>query len=208
MCLALIPFIREMLGQWRKSEAPIVRALSLAAKSAGIPAFRRPDPRLAFELGRARRYQRPLAVVVLSLGDDQVQEQVGRLIRAGGNGNGDAFLQLITCAKPLVSFLLGSILREALREGDVVSYDAVSDRYAILLTEVNNSQARQAVERLDDLLYKRTFVHFRAGIAEFPSDGLTLEDLVSHAQTAGWHQPKDQSSADLAVRQETVAPAQ
>ena len=168
-----------------KAEATIADAAKVATRAAGVPTFRRSLPDLARELARARRYGRPLSVVVLSLGNGHLAEEVRRV--NGNNGDSTADVKLLTRTSQVASIVFGWVLQEALRESDTLSYFAADNRYVILMTESTHEQAHKAMERLSALYYQRTLDHLRAGIAQFPGDGLTLEDLVVSAQKA-WHE--------------------
>jgi len=65
-----------------------------------------------------------------------------------------------------------------LRESDIACYDVPNNQYIIMLPESTREQATMTVTRLKKLLFKRTAGHLVAGIAEFPADGLIVEDLV------------------------------
>jgi hypothetical protein len=78
--------------------------------------------------------------------------------------------------------LLGSLLRGALRECDVVCYAADHHEFFALLPECDIAAARQAVERLHTLYTARTGTGLRAGAAAYPRDGLTLDALRDHAR--------------------------
>ncbi|PYV36794.1 MAG: hypothetical protein DMG06_29880 [Acidobacteria bacterium] len=172
MLFSLLVFITILLWRQRKTVVSINRAVSLASQANGIPTYRRALPQLTRELARARRYQRPLAVVVMTVEKGQLLNQEQNVVHH------------------LLFPLVGKILQDALlRENDIVTYDATPNRYVLLLTESTKEQAIQSVERLQNSLYERTSTHLRAGIAEFPADGLTIEDLVSRAQAACNAQP-------------------
>ena len=174
---------------WTRRKTVIDRAVSLAWQAAGIPTYRQSLPKLRKELARARRYHRPLTIIVLGWETDQLLEQKRRSISEGSNGNPCSPVQLEQ--RIAVAFhLLSHVLRRALRESDIVTYDALLDQYVIGLVEVNKFQAMRCARRLKDLAFKRTLVHLRAGRAEFPVDGLTIDDLVSTAQAACNHEPE------------------
>src|SRR2546426_1228410 len=176
MLFGLLVFITVLLWRQRKTVGSINRAVSLASQANGIPTYRRALPQLTRELARARRYQRPLAVVVMTVERNQPLNQEQSVVHH------------------LLFPLVGKILQDALlRENDIVTYDATPNRYVLLLTESTKEQAMHSVERLKNALYQRTSSHLRAGITEFPSDGLTIEDLVSRAQAACNTQPASQS---------------
>lgn len=189
----------------RKSRDPVTRASSLVSRATEIPPFRLSLPDFGHELARARRYERPLAIVVLGVDDEQIPKLMGRPSNGNGNGNGsaDSEKQSMAPVAQFVSLVLGSLLREVMRGSDLVTYSSPEDRYVILLTESNEARARRAVQRLDELFYRRTLAHVRAGIAEFPSDGLTLEDLLSRAQSAWQERPVRGLTAEPPAGKET-----
>jgi hypothetical protein len=102
----------------------------------------------------------------------------------------------MTPTSQVATIVFGSVLQEALRESDIVTYVVAHNQYAILLTESTKAQARRAIERLAALYNQRTLDHLRAGIAEFPADALTLEELIASAPSAGQEQPVRQNSKE------------
>jgi hypothetical protein len=102
----------------------------------------------------------------------------------------------MTPTSQVATIVFGSVLQEALRESDIVTYVVAHNQYAILLTESTKAQARRAIERLAALYNQRTLDHLRAGIAEFPADALTLEELIASAQSAWQEQPVRQNSKE------------
>ena len=146
-----------------------------------VPTYRRTLPQFTNELARVRRYNRPLTLVVLRIESDQLLLDLKRSLMPetgdGGVGSYNNIMQTIQ----LVFSLVGSILRESLRESDIATYDVAHNQYIILLPESDLKQATQTVRRLKKLLFKRTAGHLVAGIASFPEDGLIIEDLVNKA---------------------------
>lgn len=179
-------FLADLRRGRQSTEDVFGRAASQVKRSTNISAFRQSVPALTAEMARARRYKRPLAVVMLGLADDSLPEHVYRLVGENGNDNG-AGKQILSRTTQLVSFVLGFILRDTLRESDIATYSAADDRYILLLVESTRSQAQETVQRLNQLFYQRVYAHLRAGIAEFPDDGLTLDELVTGAQQE-WRQ--------------------
>jgi len=173
------------------SKAVIEEATEIATRAAGVPGFRRSLPDLARELARARRYARPVSLAILSLGS-------GRWSHEPRSRNGDSASEseLMTRTSQVATIVFGSVLQEALRESDIVTYVAAHNQYAILLTESTKAQARRAIERLAALYHQRTLDHLRAGTAEFPGDALTLEELIVSAQKAWQEQPVEQNPTE------------
>jgi len=158
---------------WRKRKAAMAFAEDLYSHwQATIPPYRRSLAQLAAELERARRYRHPLAVVVMDIDYERHKQGKRNLIRLSGNAR---------LASQFFCALISSILRENLRGSDIVTYDATHDHYVILLPESTIAAAAQTMSRLREFVLERTKVSLRYGIAEFPADGLTFDDLVSLA---------------------------
>ncbi len=149
-----------------------------------VPTYRSTLKKLSNELARVRRYDRPLSMVVLRLESDQLLVDLKRsLVAERGNGGVESYNQVMQTIQ-LVFSLVGSILKESLRESDIATYDVSNNQYIIMLPESTQEQASLTVTRLKKLLFKRTAGHLVAGIAEFPVDGLIIDDLVKSAVAA------------------------
>lgn len=164
-----------MLAFWKR---PVVLSQTSSSRpeplpTQGVAALRDALPRLVAELERARRYSRPFTVAVVSaeLPDGRVAHpHPGE----GVQGNGSS---------RLFSPLLASILRETLRDCDLVMYSAIEGRCLVGMPELGAEEARQAVARLHDLCATRLTLPLRSGVGVFPEDGWTLEDLLQHAES-------------------------
>lgn len=165
--------------RWRrKGYFGRAKTLNSDLQLGAVPTYRSTLKQLTDELARVRRYHRPLSIVVLRLESDQLLVDLKRSLVAGsGNGGADSYNQVMQTIQ-LVLSLVGSILKESLRESDIACYDVPNNQYIIMLPESTREQATMTVTRLKKLLFKRTAGHLVAGIAEFPADGLIVEDLV------------------------------
>jgi hypothetical protein len=149
------------LRQRHRAGELIVRAGRLVADAAGIPAYRASLPALRRELDRARRHMHPLTVVVLAPRLDPGVEPRAAQVR-------------------MMAFsLVGAIVRDSLRSTDLVAFDSTSNRYVLILPESRKSQSLLATTRLQALLETRAGVSLDAATAEFPGDGVTIEDLFA-----------------------------
>lgn len=107
----------------------------------GLPVIEDPAHLMAYEFARARRYERPISVLVMA------QEDVP---------SGDTV---------------------HLRFSDMLAMDARRDLALVLLPETNATDAAGAARRVRAGL--PVGVHF--GVASFPDDALTLDDLFDAA---------------------------
>ena len=156
---------------------------SQRALLSSVPSFQNTLPYMTFELTRARRYNHTLSVLILGL--ESAQKKV--LLKKNSNlANQWGNEQL---ASKFLFSLIGTILRESLRDSDILSFEVVNDRFIVLLTDTDEKKARNAVVRLNTLVNEQLQTQLQAGVAEFPSNGLTIEDLIKYAQTRFYHQP-------------------
>jgi len=144
------------------------RAEWLLARAANVPTFRNSMRRFKGELTRARRYQRPLTVACVSPQNLDQTSQPGMLAETG------SFIQYP---------LLGCMLQNSVRESDAVAFDATTCDYIILFAEADKQQASRCLARVHNIVSNNTDTRIRAGLATFPADGYTLEDLVRVART-------------------------
>lgn len=123
---------------------------------------------LTAELFRARRYEHDLAIVVLSAHPRL------RSSEEEGSAASDKLPQMI-------ALLTAVALREVLRGSDVVCYQAAQNRFILALPETDADGAGVAVDRVHAHFRSRLRLRIRAGIACFPEDAFTLEELVATA---------------------------
>jgi hypothetical protein len=124
---------------------------------------------LSAELARARRYEHDLAVVVLSASPID--------LRPSEKGATPVDSKL----PQMVALLTAVALREALRHSDVVCYQAAQNRFVLGLAESDAEDAGHALERLRDQFRSRLRLRVDAGVAHFPHDAFTLDELVTAA---------------------------
>jgi len=153
--LSTINFIENLYASWQ----------------AALPIYRHSLPVLTAELERARRYRHKLSVVILSTHHEQHDKSRLALTRAAKPEEP---------ASPFFS-LINSLMRDNLRHSDIVTYDVKNDHYVLLFPESSAVATQQAILRITGLVLHRTGTRLRHGIAEFPSDGLILQDLIGHA---------------------------
>jgi hypothetical protein len=136
--------------------------MSWCPDSRGFLPYRDGLPNMRLELQRARRYERPLSMLAVGL------------------SGGDAPIR-----KELADFLLlGIVLRDALRETDLMSYSVEHQLYAVLLTETTRAGALEAAVRFGGIARRRAELRVRCGASEFPQNGLSVDDLFAHARHA------------------------
>ncbi len=135
-----------------------------------VPPLRAALPRFAAELQRARRYEHALSVVSV------------RAIVPGHNGGPPPRQGAATELPSLVYVLLGSILRNTLRESDAVAAAPERLAYVAFLPETDRLGAASAVARIEAALRRVVDGTVQWGAAVFPVDGFTVDDLLAKAR--------------------------
>ena len=129
-----------------------------------VPTFQEMRPLFERELRRARRYERPLSLLILSLTEDHSSPP-------------------LSTARQLQFLHLSTLLRDTLRESDMACYAAETQEFIALLPEATLAAAEQAAERIQRLLRQRHADGLRVLTAEYPAAGLTLPDLLTAARS-------------------------
>jgi diguanylate cyclase (GGDEF)-like protein len=130
---------------------------------------------LEHELARGERYKRPFSVVFLDL------DKFKQVNDVHGHQAGSQTLREV-----------GAVLKAALRETDVpIRYGG--DEYVVVMPETDKERALHVAERLRKTVSETVYlkdrglaVHVTAsfGVATFPEDGKTVEELLAGADAA------------------------
>jgi hypothetical protein len=139
-----------------------------------LPTHRESIPSFEREMGRARRYEHPLGVVVL-------RAESG----SSGGSNGTEAIGTTDRSPRTV----GMVLRGCVRETDLLAWEPADGTFVLLVPETDRVQVEALAGRLMKTVHARTSVMLRAGTAAFPEHGLILEVLVGRARSACWPLP-------------------
>lgn len=175
----IVNWIGQLLGLGDSSTTsgplePRLWSVSVDEPSPLSPVVDSPDM-LQMELERARRYQRGLSIVVLSI------ERPGAPGN-GWNGQGEPLHSVKVAGPPrVVARLAAAGLRNILRQSDVLCYQPKENRFVLALAESDAEQANKALVRIRETFRDRLEMGVRAGISRFPDDALTLADLIDTA---------------------------
>ena len=159
----------------RDKSLSVPRDMLPVLDNGGVPTLREVLPKLSSELDRARRHSRPLSVAIFGL--DPVATDIGRSPVTIDSQSGNQ-----TALFPLLSALLAPSLREALRQTDIVSYTTREAQSLVVLPETTAEGATRTIERLVQMSSIQVLCPLRIGVASFPEDGWTLEDVILRAE--------------------------
>lgn len=152
---------------------------------------------LAKELRRARRYHRPLAVVMMDI------DHFKRINDTYGHPVGDEVLRE-----------LGRRLRQSARQDDVLGRYG-GEEFIAALVETNKERGLQAAERLRRSVEEQPFstragtlaVTISLGLASFPEDAEEMEDLIQKADQALYRAKEEGRNRVVAYRPELASPS-
>lgn len=164
----------------------IMDALALSAFPNRAHDIEVESQRIKIELTRSRRYRRPLSLVVIeSLGDDQ---KVAMEVLKGIQHD---LMNRFTSAR------IGQIIDDRIRQTDLVMRDH-HGRFVILCPETDLTSAELLAERIIHTVKEKTDLHVLFGVAAFPDEALTFDDLL-HTACERLIQPAQVSTNHSAV---------
>ena len=170
VCLVVIAVGVVLLARRLRTSHDALWALARRDELTGVGNYRSLHERLAEEIARHRRHAREFALILLDLdGFKAVNERLGHL-------EGDRLLAEI-----------GAALSDEVRAEDSV-FRQGGDEFAVIVPEANAEEAEEVAARLRARVGHRGFgtdehrpVSAACGLAMFPADGVTVDDLLGCA---------------------------
>jgi diguanylate cyclase (GGDEF)-like protein len=171
-CLVAIAVGIVLLARRLRSSHDALWALARRDELTGVGNYRSLHERLAEEIARHRRHSREFALILLDLdGFKAINERLGHL-------EGDRLLAEV-----------GAALSDEVRAEDSV-FRQGGDEFAVIVPEANAEEAEEVTARLRARICHRGFgsderwpVTAACGIAMFPADGVTVDDLLGFADS-------------------------
>jgi GGDEF domain-containing protein len=133
---------------------------------------------IKIEFSRSRRYHRQLSLLVVhSLPKDEevVRDMLKSLQR-------DVLTRLSNAQ-------IGQAIGEVIRQTDLLIRDQIG-RFVVLCPETDLESAVFLSERICQIVEGRTGLHVNCGVASFPDEALTFEDLLHTARDRSMQLPK------------------
>jgi diguanylate cyclase (GGDEF)-like protein len=170
LCLAVVAAGILLLARRLEASHRALWALARRDELTGVGNYRGLHERLAEEIARHRRHSREFALVLLDLdGFKAVNEHFGHL-------EGDRLLAEI-----------GVALSDEVRAEDSV-FRQGGDEFAVIVPEAHAEEAEEVAARLRIRVSRRGFgtdagrpVSAATGLAMFPADGVSVEELLGFA---------------------------
>ena len=162
-------FAHQLAIQISHAES-IMDALALSAFPNRARDIDSENQRIKIELTRSRRYHRPLSVVMIqSESDDE------KLIREAFKNIQHDLMSRFTSAR------VGQIIDDRVRQTDLVLRD-YKGRFIVLCPETDLANASLLARRISQAIKERTSLRVLWGVAAFPDEALTFDDLLQKAR--------------------------
>ena len=147
----------------------IMDALALSAFPNQARNIEAESQRIKIELTRSRRYHRPLSVVMIEAEseDEKITREMLKSIQHD-------LLSRFTTAR------VGQIIDDRIRQTDLVLRDP-RGRFIILCPETEFPSASLLAKRVSQAIKERTSLRVLWGVAAFPDEALTFDDLLDKA---------------------------
>ncbi|HJR82141.1 MAG TPA: diguanylate cyclase [Anaerolineales bacterium] len=188
-------FAHQLAVQINHAES-VMDALALSAFPNRARDIEAEHQRIKIELTRSRRYHRPLSLIVIQS-------------ESGTGGRSEAVDETVTreMLKSLQHDLLsrftsarvGQIIDDCIRQTDLVMRDH-RGRFIVLCPETDRANASLLAKRISQAVTARTSLRVLWGVAAFPEEALTFDDLL---QTA-----RERLADSMLVPAETIAVAE
>lgn len=161
-------FAHQLAQQIGHAES-IMDALALSAFPNRAHDIEAESQRIKIELTRSRRYHRPLSLMVIESesADQKITREMLKSIQHD-------LLNRFTSAR------VGQIIDDRIRQTDLVLRDH-RGRFVVLCPETDLENTMLLAKRIAHAVTERTNLHVLWGVAAFPEEALTFDDLLQKA---------------------------
>lgn len=160
------------VGQLSADFVETVRSMLYADIDGRVYAPEQAEAVIKREMQSSRRANRPLSVLVLDASTD------------GGRANLQATAReiqnILVRRQSLVALI--RLLPRTLRRTDFVLHGRDDGRLVVVMPELNKTQIPVIADRLSRLAQRRLGLAIQYGVASFPDNGVTFEELVYQAE--------------------------
>lgn len=156
----------------------ILERMIITDELTGLHNYRHFNNTLESEVLRAKRYERPLSMMVIDI--DNFKEVNDKRGHHGGN---------------LALKQIANILKFNLRSFNTI-FRYGGDEFVIILPETSKKDTFKLAKRLNKLVKKELKVTISIGLAEFPKDGTTAETFFASADKSVYRAKSQKDTVD------------
>jgi GGDEF domain-containing protein len=170
--LSLLIWLAHDLGRSLHDFEEAVKNITLSDVNRRVRKIDEAIEDIRMELVRSRRHQRPLTVIVIEAKPESIQAVLHRTVQ-------DVQRAMMT---RYVVTSLARVIGNQLRRTDMVLDQRDRGRFVILSPDTNVASSSVVVDRIQAAAAEQLGVSIACGIAAFPDDALTFEELVHRAE--------------------------
>jgi GGDEF domain-containing protein len=163
-------FTHQLAAQISYAES-LMDTLALGTFPNRVRDIERESQRIKVELTRSRRYHRPLSLMVIDIEFKDADQSSAKLMETIQHDLAHRF----TFAR------VGQIIDDLIRQTDLVLRDH-KGCYVILCSETDFANAELLADRISQPIMDKAGLQMIWGIASFPDEALTFEDLLQKAR--------------------------
>lgn len=183
--ITLLVLTRKVMGNLNNLEKTIAN-ITLVDVSNRVKSLEEGMPDVKKEFVRSRRYKRPLGVIVVKPESENTQATIDSISQ-------DILRTMMS--RYSMSNLIRLIDRN-IRRPDLILEQYEENRIILLLPEADLDAATTVSRNIQEIAQKGIGAKVKTGIAAFPDDAISFDDLVSHAEL----QLKDTDGEELGKR--------
>ena len=163
-------WLAHQLAQQINHAESIIDELAVGAFPHRAQELDEASSRVKIEFTRSRRYHRPLAVLLMEV-DPETQKENGQVLKSIQSDIVNRF----------TSARIGQIIDDRIRQTDLVLRDR-QWTYVIICPETTYSSVLLLARRISQAVREKTGYSILWGVAAFPEEALTFEDLMKKAR--------------------------
>jgi len=164
-----VSFAYQLAVQLSHAES-IMDALALSAFPNSVHDIDFEANRIKVEITRSRRYHRPLSVMMI-----EARAEEDNLTKETLKGVQHDLMSRFTFAR------IGQIIDDRIRQTDLILRDH-KGHFIIMCPETDSENMKLLAGRIIQSVKERTDLHISYGIASFPDDAITFDDLLQTAR--------------------------
>ena len=171
MLVLLIVLTRKVIENLDQLEETVAN-ITLVDVSNRVKNIDEAIPDINKEFARSRRYKRPLGLVVVKLKSENEKVNIDNISK-------DILRTMIS--RYSMSNLIRAIDQD-IRRPDLILEQYKENRIILLLPEADIEAAQTVSKNVQDIAKTRFDSTVAIGVAAFPNDAITFDDLLAHAE--------------------------
>jgi hypothetical protein len=177
--IAITVFMSDFIGRRLEQLQETLTNLAVAELSDEVKPFGTGQGQIYREVRRARRYQRPLALLAISVTDESFKVSQDHFARAVPLHRflGEVQREIM---KKYIATRLGNLLVEVLEDSAVVTQR--DSHFVTLLPETAREDITNVLKKLESAAEEKLGLKLKIGVSTFPDRAVTFETMLEQAE--------------------------